>query len=269
MASPEAAVASPAAEETEAAGEATAEAEVLPATPADEATAAEVTAGAQNIANCVNSGNLEGAAALFTTNLLQEQFGSSNPYDAVVNLEDFMLNGVTFGDVSTYADGTSSVDVSYMQSEYQAVAERWFLIQDGGYWKVDSVVPLQPAPEGDTAVVGVTLTEYAMEPNATSVTQMPVIMFHGVNAGAEAHEIAIYVLPEGATVEQVLADEDLQNQTEFIAQRSYEPGEQGDIALLNLPPGKYTLICLFMAPDGEFHAAKGMYTEIEVTAPVS
>jgi len=67
----------------------------------------------------------------------------------------------------------------------------------------------------------------------------------------------------------VIADQELQNQTEFIAQRSFEPGEQGDIALIKMSPGKYTLICLFTAPDGELHATKGMYTEIEVTAAES
>ncbi len=266
-------MASPAAAETEAAGEATAAVveEAAQATPADDATATEAAAAATNLANCINGGNFEGAVALMTTKFMESLFGTGNPYDVLAQgvLAGTQLGNFATGAVSTYDDGSVSVEISYMGSKYQVSAERWFLVRDGEYWKIDALEQINPEPEGDTAVVGINLTEYAMEPNATSVVESPVLIFHGINAGAEAHEIAVYVLPEGTTVEQVLADPDLQNQTEFIAQRSYEPGEQGDIALINLPPGKYTLVCLFTAPDGELHAAKGMYTEIEVTAAES
>lgn len=264
-------VASPAAVETQAAGEATAEAtaqavEVPQATPADESTTATVTAAAQNIANCANSGNYEGLAALFTTNFLQEQFGSTNPYDAVQNLQGFMIKNPSFANVASYADGSVSVDTSYLESEYQFVTERWFLVQEGGYWKINSLVPQSPAPEGDTTVLGYDLTEYAFTAEgAGSTPEFPVLMIHGNNMGKEAHEILVLKLPEGMTVDQLLADESLFNKVEFIGQISLEPGQLGDMALINLPAGKYTLVCFFTAPDGKSHASKGMVGEFEVT----
>jgi len=156
--------------------------------------------------------------------------------------------------------------VNHLQSEYQFVAEKWTLVQDGEYWKIDGLETVTPAPEGDTAVLGFTLTEYAFTAvGATSTPEFPVLLIHGANAGTEPHEMVVIKLPESMTVDQLLADESLFSQVEFIAQASYEPGHEGDIALVNLPAGTYTLVCFFTAPDGQSHAAKGMVSEFEVT----
>jgi hypothetical protein len=239
-------------------------------TPADEATAAEVTAAAQNIVNCLVSGNLEGAAALMTPEFILSFFGYENPYDLLASgdLEDNTFGNFTTDNVMTYDDGSASVDVTYMQSEYQFTAERWFFVQDEGYWKINALVPQRPEPEGDTAVLGVVMTEYAFTPNAPSVEAQPVVVFHGVNQGAEPHEMIVLRLPEGVTADQLLADESLFEQVEFIGFSFFEPGQEGDVALVGLEPGIYTLICFVTAPDGEPHAAKGMYADIEVTEPV-
>jgi hypothetical protein len=238
-------------------------------TPADEATAAEATAAAQNIVNCIVSGDFESALALMTTDFLLEQFGTGNPYDVLAEggLEDITFENFTADNVMTYDDGSVSVDVTYMQTEYQFVAERWFLIQDEGFWKINSLESLPPQPEGDTAVLGVVMTEYAFTPNEPSVVAAPVVIFHGVNQGAEPHEMIVVQLPEGVTAEQLLEDESLFEQVEFFGFGFFEPGQEGDVALVGLEPGVYTLLCFVTAPDGEPHAAKGMYADIEVTAP--
>ncbi len=267
QATPEMNMASPAAAETEAAGEATAVVveEVAQATPADEATASEAAAAATNLANCINGGNLEGAVALMTTHFTEELFGTGNPYDVIPNLQGTTFGNFTTGAASSYADGSVSVDVSYMQTEYQFISERWTLVQDGGYWKIDALESLSPQPEGDTGVLGFTLTEYAFTAvGATEITEMPVLLIHASNQGAEPHEVIVLKLPEGLTVDQLLADESLFSQVEFIGQTFYEPGQEGDMALINLPPGTYTLVCFVTAPDGQPHAAKGMVSEFTV-----
>jgi hypothetical protein len=259
--------ASPAAVETQAAGEATAVVteEAAQATPADEATATEAAAAATNIANCINGGNFEGAAALMTTGFMEELFGTGNPYDVVGALEGTQFGNFTTGTVSTYADGSVSVDVTYLQTEYQFISERWTLVQDGGYWKIDALESLSPQPEGDTGVLGFALTEYAFTAvGATEITEMPVLLLHGANQGAEPHEMVVLKLPEGMTIDQLLADESLFSQVEFIGQSFFEPGQEGDMALVNLPAGTYTLVCFVTAPDGQPHAAKGMVSEFTV-----
>jgi hypothetical protein len=251
--------ATPAAEEAAPAG-----------TPADDATTAEAQAGAQNIINCLESGNLEGAAALLTPNFVQRYFGVPTVYDALAggSLEDAPYGeGTEVGDVLTYHDGSVSVDVIYAQTQYQTAAERWTLVQDDEYWKVDQIEQIEaPVPAGDTAVVGVVMTEYAFTPNVPSVVQMPVNTFHLQNQGAEDHEMVLLRLPEGVTIEEALEDPALNEQIEFIGFGFAAPGEESDAHLVGLEPGVYTMACFVTTPDGEFHVDLGMFAEFEVTA---
>jgi uncharacterized cupredoxin-like copper-binding protein len=243
-------------------------------TPADDATTSAAQAAAVNIANCINGGNYEGAVALMTSTFTQSLFGTGNPYDV---LAGGFLDGTTFaqfttGNVSTFEDGRVSVEVTYFQSEYQFVHEAWTLKQDGEYWKIDALKTLLPEPEGDTAVVGITLgspdNEYVITPNVESVNQAPVLSFSVFNAGKEAHELVVLKLPAGVTADQLLQDESLFNQVEFIgAVSDIAPGDTVGMALVNLPAGEYTLICFFPSPDGVPHAALGMVTTFTVNAP--
>jgi len=254
--------------------EETAEATPEPGTPADEATTEAATAGVLNIVTCLNTSNYTAAAALFTPNAVMQIAGTTNPYDAVQALEGegLVFSDFQVGDVLTYPDSRVSVEVTYTEGQYQYTHERWWLVQDGEYWKLDGFDTLTPEPEGDTAVVGVQLgspeDEYTIIPNATEVTQSPVLIFHVTNAGQEAHMMAVLKLPEGATIEQVMQDEALQQQTESIGSVDFvEPGGAQDLALVGVPPGDYTLICFFDAPDGKTHAEHGMVTTFSVTAP--
>jgi uncharacterized cupredoxin-like copper-binding protein len=238
-------------------------------TPADEATTQTAVAAVQNIVNCLNSGNYEGVAALFTPNMVRQIAGTTNPYDVLDALQGLVFRDFQTDGVATYADGRLSIEVTYLETEYQYVHERWWLVQDGDYWKLDGYDTLTPEPAGDTAVVGVALgspdNEYSITPNTDSVTQSPVLIFHATNAGKEAHMLAVLKLPAGATIDQVMQDESLQQQTEFIGSIDYlAPGEAQDLALVNLPPGAYTLICFFPAPDGKTHAEHGMVTTFTV-----
>jgi uncharacterized cupredoxin-like copper-binding protein len=243
-------------------------------TPADEATTKVVIAAAQNLVNCINSGNYEGVAALLTPNAIMQLAGTDNPYDVVAFFE---MEKLTFGDfqasnVETYPDGSVSVEVTYTEGKYEYTHERWYLVADNGYWKLDHYDTLAPEPEGDTAVVGVQLgaadNEYTIIPNADSVTQTQALIFHVTNAGKEAHMMAVLKLPEGATIDQVMQSQELQNQTEFIGEISYlAPGDLADLALVNVPAGEYALICFFPAPDGKTHAEHGMVTTFTVNPP--
>ena len=145
--------------------------------------------------------------------------------------------------------------------------ERWFFVQDEGFWKINALEELPPQPEGDTAVVGVVMTEYAFTPNVPSVEAVDVVVFHGVNQGAEPHEMVIVRLPEGMTVDQSLADESQFEQVEFIAWL-WEPGQEGDVALVGSEPGASTRSFASSPPLMGSHSTHGMVAEIEVTEPV-
>jgi uncharacterized cupredoxin-like copper-binding protein len=232
-------------------------------------------AAAQNIVNCLNSGNYTGTVALFTENMVMGLTGgSSNPYDAVANLEGTVFSDFQTGEVLTYSDGGLSIEVSYLQGQHQFVAETWWLVQDGEYWKLDGFDYLMPEPEGDTAVVGVALgspeNEYALIPNAASVVQPEVLIFHATNGGQELHELIVVQLPEGADPAGLLDGSVPEDQINFIgAVDDIAPGEAKDLALVGLPAGTYTLLCFYPSPDGTPHVALGMVATFEVTAPAA
>ncbi len=241
--------------------------------PADEATAAEVTAAAQNIAACVNSGNYEGAAALLTPDFMMSEFGTGNPYDVAAAFEEFGFSFANFttGAVYAYEDGSVSVDVQYNESQYQVTGERWYLVQDGEYWMLSGTDSVTPIVDGDTAVVGVSLTDYAFTFNVASVVQPEVLMFQVRNDGTEPHELVLFRMPEGAeTAEDVTAMLEEDPEGSFMAEDAFigatfaMPGEQSNLTLVGLEPGKYVAICFIPGPDGEPHYAHGMIAEFEV-----
>lgn len=82
------------------------------------------------------------------------------------------------------------------------------------------------------------------------------------NAGSEVHEFTLFRLPDGATLEEALADEAM----EYIALGGPAPMPPGDLQQMkvNLEPGNYALLCFIPGPDGVPHLARGMVSEITV-----
>ncbi|HEY7030043.1 MAG TPA: hypothetical protein VH482_01885 [Thermomicrobiales bacterium] len=262
-------VAAPAGAEEEAA--ATPEA----GTPADEATAAAITAAVENYAACYNTGDPTKYDALKTENQLLAEYGSTNPYDAIASDQGsppFAAQIVSITNPMTYADGRVSAEIEVILGGHQFQHETMFFVQDGEYWKLDEEVILAPEPEGDTAVVGVQLAtpdnEYTIVPAATEVTQSPVLIFHVTNAGKEAHEMLVLLLPEGADPMGLINGSLGFDQVQFLGGVfGLAPGDAEDLALVNLDPGTYTLICFFPAPDGKSHAEHGMVTQFKIDPP--
>ena len=277
-------MATPMAEATEEATE-EAPAEVDSGTPAEGDEATAITAAVENIVGCVNGGDYQGAAALMTENFMLTEFGTANPYDVALFIEGFMFANATVDNPLTYEDGSVSADVTFNESPYQLSGERFILVQDGDYWKVDASPRFTPEYEGDSATVGVALREvegedgtrtYAFEiagnvdPTVIpTVAQQEVLVLHGTNFGVEAHEIVVVKLPEGADPSGILDGTIAEEDVEFVGFVELAPGEQVDMVLLGVPAGVYTMVCFFPAPDGTPHAMRGMVAQFEVTAPAS
>jgi uncharacterized cupredoxin-like copper-binding protein len=252
---------------------ATPEAEAAEAgTPADEATTAEITAAVENYIACTNSGDPAKFVALETANYLMSNYGTTNPYDAIAQEEEgggFTIELVAITNPVTYSDGRVGADVEAIANDHWYVKVAWKFAEEDGYWKLDEETFLTPEPEGDTAVVGVALgspeDEYSITPNATSNLQSEVLIFHVTNGGAEAHEMIVLQLPEGADPAGLFDGSVGFDQVTFIGGVfGIPPGGSQDLALVNLEPGDYTLICFFPAPDGKSHAEHGMVTTFTV-----
>ena len=249
-----------------------AEATMPEGTPADEATAAEITAAVENYLACLNSGDPTKIHALETANYLLSEFGSSNPYDVIASDEGsppLTIEVVSISNQMTYSDGRVSADVEAVVNDHWYVNVREILAQDGDYWKVDQEIFMSAEPEGDTAVVGVALgapdNECSIVPNTASVLETEVLIFHAVNGGVEAHELLVLQLPEGTDPMGLLDGSVAFEDVTFIGGVfGIAPGDSQDLALVNLEPGTYTLICFFPSPEGASHAELGMVATFTV-----
>lgn len=243
------------------------DAELPEGTAADDATAAEIMAAVENYVACYQSGDFAAVHALETENYLLENYGSANPYDAIASDESegapFTVQLVSISNPMTYEDGRVSADVEIILNDHWFWHIRQFYADGGDYWLLDQEITLKPEPEGDTAVVGVALgspdNEYSLVPNTSSVLENEVIIFHAVNGGAELHELIVAQLPEGADPMGLLDGSVAFEDVKFIgAVWDIAPGEEADLALVNLPPGTYHLLCFYPTPEGVPHLAEGM-----------
>lgn len=243
--------------------------------PADEATTEAATAAVENIKACVN--DPEALGTLVTTNLVSSLGGYASIEDAIA---DGFFSGLAFGNaeimsVTSYDNGAVGVEVQYMQTEWQVVAEEWWLVQEGDAWKLNAIQNETADVDGDQAAVGVNLLEnedgtYAISPNASSVVATEVLVLQAISPAenVELHELVVVQLPEGADpmglMDGSIAEEDIV----FVGVvANIPPGESADMTLVNLPPGMYTLLCFFPSPDGAPHIAGGMVAPFEVLAP--
>ena len=246
------------------------EAEAPVGTTAEGAEAEEIIGAMENIVSCLNSGNYEGTVALMTTNFMMSEFGTGNPHDVVMFLEGFSFQVQSIDNPMTYDDGRVSVDFQYQETPYSVSAERWFFVDEDGTRKLDSVSFITPDIDVESStIVGVALGEnedgtYFITPNTSTVVQSEAIIFHGRNDGAMPHEIVALRLPEGVDPMGLLDGSVSEEDVEFYGVIFLQPGEEGDLTLLNVEPGTLTLVCFIPGPDGAPHAAHGMISQVEV-----
>ncbi len=99
------------------------------------------------------------------------------------------------------------------------------------------------------------------------LTAAEAMIFNVANSGEELHEAVVLQLPEGADPLGLLDDSVSFEDVAFIGGVfPVFPGETKDLALMNLEPGTYTLVCFIPGPDGAPHAVNGMIGQFEVVA---
>lgn len=213
---------------------------------------------------CANAGDWAGVVAL-------TDFVPANPDDLVAQYQAGGNPGTlrAVGDVRAHADGRVSADVvctGLGGTLYQVWHERWYLVaEEGGLLLDDAEILASAVPAGaDRAGMDVVMVDFAFEPAAPGVPTAEHVVLHSINRGRYHHEVEVKRLPPGATFAQVFADEALQARTVDIGYLELAPGAEGDLVLVGLEPGAYTLICFFDEPDGEPHALKGMVAEFTV-----
>ena len=284
MASPEAMedMASPEAMEEMTAPEAT----PLPeGQPADEGTSAAITATLENYVACFNAGAESGDPGLYvgleSENYIASQ-GFSSPQERVESEmgSDFTAELLSVSNPLTYDDGRVSADIAIVLNGHWYQELRSFLVQSGDIWLYDAESTLKPNPQ-DAATIsvnGISITEvtdeatgqitYAFEfLGSTTIIQTEALIFNITNNGEELHEAVVVRLPEGADPMGLLDESVSFEDVEFFGGVfDIMPGETQDLALLNMEPGVYTMLCFYPGPSGMPHAAEGMIGQFEIVA---
>ena len=231
--------------------------------PADEATAERVIAAAENLIACLSSGDYLGFAALSTPNYLLTEFGTSNPYDLPIFLEGFPpIEGRAVTDAQTHPDGRVSAEITTVIGGTQVDRFRAYFLEENGTLLVDEEQTLPV--EGAEVTVEVTMLDFAFDLSQDTVPANALVAFTLPNEGQYPHEFAVVRLPEGITVEQVLADPALEEQIQFFGGAFAEPGQVGQFGLEGLEPGTYTAVCFVDVPEGIPHVMRGMVAEFTV-----
>ena len=88
----------------------------------------------------------------------------------------------------------------------------------------------------------------------------PDVVLSGTNGSDEDHEMLVLRLAPGYTTADLLraSGPDLPREVTFIGAATVTAGDEGDLVLVDLDPGQYTLVCLFPDPEGIPHLAQGM-----------
>jgi len=118
--------------------------------------------------------------------------------------------------------------------------------------------PLPPAP----TTVKVSMSEYRFSYNK----QIPAgrVVFRIANAGSVVHRMILTPWPSNLAPVQEELHNDKPNPINPIAGiDNRPPGTEGFFAA-DLTPGRYAMLCLFIDPDHQAHAMKGMTSEFTV-----
>jgi len=241
--------------------------------PAAEADAATAIAGMENVIACFDTGDYPAAGALMTDRFIQEFLGIPTVYDVPANLEGAApFEVVSLDNAQTYADGSYSVDFIYsgfFNGPCGITAERWFLVDEGGYLKVDNITQIS-LPEGalpGALVVDVTMVDYAFALSQTTLPADTPIIFRLTNATSSGapHVGVVLTFEAGTTAEAVISSEtEIGEPTGFFGALYLEAGDSGEFGVTGLAAGTYFLACDVETEAGNPHYELGMVSEITV-----
>lgn len=232
--------------------------------------AAEATAGLENLLACIGAGDMESVAALMTPNMVAFLTGGDDPAAVPAMMAGVgPLDVVHMGAATVDSSGRVGVTLVYggfLNPPGAEVAENWYLVQDGDYWKIDGI-QATTIPDGiypDATVLDIQMVDFAFALSENTVPAGPVILrFSNTSFTHQGHVGATVTLTEGNTIESLIMSDELpEDQVTGMLHAIYlDPGVTGDIYVADLQPGLYTIVCDVSTPDGVPHWMLGMVTQ--------
>jgi uncharacterized cupredoxin-like copper-binding protein len=232
----------------------------------------ELTAVAESLAACLSAGDAETVTELAAERYLGQLFGSSVPFSK----DDYVAIASQLRPIPTRIMSVEDVTPS---GDDRATA---LVTQVVGHQLLRATWTFEPAPDGERRaresnwrLAGERQMAVSAPPGAapidveigdrsftldTKTVSGPDVVLSGTNISDEDHEMLVLRLSSGYTTADLLraSGPDLPREVTFIGAATVTAGDEGDLVLVDLDPGDYTLVCLFPDPEGIPHLAQGM-----------
>ncbi|MBA3450564.1 MAG: hypothetical protein H0T18_05065 [Chloroflexia bacterium] len=232
----------------------------------------ELTVVSESLAACLSAGDSEMVTELAGERYLGQLFGGSVPlpkeeYIAIADgLTPVPARIVAVADVVQTADDQATALVTQVVGNQLVRADWSFALVGRGErragesrWQV-SGERQQPAPDQpDAAPVDVEIGDRSFTLDEPTVDG-PDVILRGSNGSEEDHEMLVLRLAPGYTTADLLraTGPDLPREVTFIGAATVRAGDDGNLVLVNLEPGEYTIVCFFPDEQGTPHLAQGM-----------
>jgi uncharacterized cupredoxin-like copper-binding protein len=232
----------------------------------------ELTAVTESLAACLSAGDAETVTQLAAERYLGQLFGSSVPfsrdeYVAIASqLTPIPTRIIGVEDATRSGDNRATAVVTQVLGNQLLRAEWAFEPAPGderrareSMWRLagERHMPVS-APPG-AAPINVEIGDRSFSLDESTVSG-PDVVLSGRNGSDEDHEMLVLRLDPGYTTADLLraSGPDLPREVTFIGAATVTAGDEGDLVLVDLNPGEYTLVCLFPDPEGIPHLAQGM-----------
>ena len=234
--------------------------------------AEELTAVAESLAACLTEGDAEAVTQLAAERYLGQLFGSSVPfsrdeYVAIASgLTPIPVRIVSLEEVTPAGDDRATALVTQVVGNQLQRAEWTFEPAPSDErragespWRLAGERQLPVSAPPGAAPIDVEIGDRSFILDETTVSG-PDVVLNGTNVSAEDHEMLVLQLAPGYTTADLLraSGPDLPREVSFIGAATVRADDEGALVLVDLEPGAYTLVCLFLDPQGIPHLAQGM-----------
>lgn len=197
------------------------------------------------------AGLLSGPEELFSEDA---EFPALSEYDVEIDGDTAVL-----GAIETAVDPVGQK--AYVELEF---------VREGDAWIADDYRIVEGDGPDGASEVSIGLVDFAFEVEPEDFESGQPLSITATNSGEQPHIIDMFFLPEGVTVDDIIASEEgpPEGVETIIAQGIWAPGDTGTVFTENdLAPGNYAIICFL--PDvtdfeNEPHFAQGMVAEFTV-----
>jgi hypothetical protein len=218
--------------------------------------AEELTAVAESVAACLSEGDAETVTQLAAERYLGQLFALTPIPTRIVSLED----ATPAGDDRATALVTQVVGNQLLRAEWTfEPAPSGERRAAESVWRLAGERQLPVSAPPGAASIDVEIGDGSFSLDETTVTG-PDVVLSGTNLSGEDHEMLVLQLAPGFTTTDLLraSGPDLPREVTFIGAATVTADDEGDLVLVDLDPGEYTLVCLFLDPEGLPYLAQGM-----------